>query len=97
MIRFKVVILLSTCNIESCDQPEGTLTLRATNVLSLLNSRVIHVIVSAFARRISIFVDRTWYVHFSGIICLSQGPRKPNQLIASKHTPTLTIKKNLEK
>lgn len=35
-----------------------------------LYSSEVHVIASAFERRISTFVDRTWYLDFSGIICL---------------------------
>ena len=37
--------------------------------ISLLNSRDVQLIASAFARRISILVDNTTTLHLSGIIC----------------------------
>lgn len=49
----------------------GTLMLWVI-LFSLQNSRDVQCICSAFARRISIFVDRTKYLHFSRIICFEQ-------------------------
>lgn len=46
----------------------GALTVRGTG-LSLLNSREVHSIGSAFARWISTLVDKTSNLHFSGMIC----------------------------
>lgn len=45
-------------------------------VISLLNSRDAHCIDSAFARRISILVDKTSYLHLEVTICLQTTKHK---------------------
>jgi hypothetical protein len=49
------------------NSPEGTIIFWGST--SLLYSRDVQLIASAFARRISILVDKTTTLHLSGIIC----------------------------